>query len=127
VVLRATQYNVRWTVASNAVDYNTNGTAYQPFNAPLTIAVGDSIEFFAVLTPPANFEINFASNPKNVWESPFDPSVNGFTAINPGVANENTANLLVADQSDKTGHTFVFVAALTDGSQQSNPCTFIMS
>jgi hypothetical protein len=113
------QHNVRWTAATNVMELDNNG-AWIPFPpAGLPVAVGDGVQFFAVLTPPADFEIVFPAGLNNgVWASPFDPNQSSFPAINHG-ANENTDNLQVADKSDAAGTKFQFVATLTDGSLQS--------
>jgi hypothetical protein len=121
------QHNVRWTAATNAMELQDDDT-WIPFPpAGLPVEVGDSVQFFAVLTPPADFEIAFPAGLNNaVWASPFDPNRSSFPAINHG-ANENTDNLKVADQSDASGTKFQFVAALTDGSLQSGPYIIVLS
>jgi hypothetical protein len=127
VLARGVQYSVRWTAATNAMDYDDGIHGWQQFLAGgLGLIVGDSVQFFAVLTPPANFEIDFPSplNPNNVWASPFDVDESSFPATNQG-AYENTDNLKVADKSDGLGTKFTFVATLTDGSLQSGPYIFL--
>jgi hypothetical protein len=127
IAARGPQYNVRWTAASNVMELE-NGGAWIPFPpAGLPAAVGTSIQFLAVLTPPADFEIVFPAGQNNgVWASPFDPNQSSFPAINHG-AKENTDSLKVADQSDAAGTKFQFVAALTDGSLQSAPYAITLS
>jgi hypothetical protein len=122
------QYNVRWTAAANAMDYQDGTGSWNPFPpAGLTIATGDKVQFFAVLTPPANFKIDFpsGSNSNNAWESPFNLLQSSFPAVSAG-ANENTDNLAVNDKAD-SGKVFKFVAALTDGSLTSASYIFTLS
>lgn len=114
------QYNVRWTAATNLMEIEVGANQWAPFPpAGLPVAVGDNVQFFAVLTPPADFFIDFPSNlNSNVWASPFSVTQSSFPATNHG-ANETTGNLTVADKSDGPGAVFKFFAALTDGSVQS--------
>jgi hypothetical protein len=121
VIALATHYQVRWTASTNRVEYSHHGQ-WVPFPDPLTISIGDSIEFTAVVTPPAIFEINFPANlnPTVVWQSPFGIQTSAFYAIAPG-ANETTGSLIAKDKSD-SGNTFHFVAQLTDGSITSAVC-----
>jgi hypothetical protein len=80
-----------------------------------------------VLTPPADFFIDFPSNlNSNVWASPFSVTESSFPATNQG-ANETTGALTVADKSDGAGAIFQFFAALTDGSLQSAPYALNMT
>lgn len=118
--VRAAQYNVRWTEATNAMEYDDGIHGWQPFTAAgLAVAVGDNVQFFAVLTTPEDFEILFPSGlNKNSWASPFGLTDFMFLNTNQG-ANENTNNLTVVDQSDRPGTKFTFFAALTNGSYQS--------
>ena len=121
------QYNVRWTAATNVMELEDDGSwiLFPPAGLPVT--VGDTVQFFAVLTQPVDFEIDFpAGLNQNVWASPFDPNQSSFPAMNHG-PNENTDNLKVVDRSDAAGTKFQFVAALTDGSLQSAPFALILS
>ena len=123
------QFNVRWTAASNAMELSVGGNPWVPFPlAGLQVAFNDKVQFFAVLTPPADFEIDFSPilNPDHAWESPFDPETSQFPTVNHG-ANENTANLAVIDKSDPAGTAFKFMASLTDGSVQSAAYMLILS
>lgn len=115
------QHNIRWTAATNVMEVSDGVHPYAPFPpAGLPIAAGDKVQFFAVLTPPADFQIDFPSdlNANNIWESPFYVNQSMFPTISHG-ANENTDNLTVADRSDGAGTHFRFVAVLTDGSEHS--------
>ena len=127
IIATLAQYNVRWTAASNVMELEREG-AWTPFPpAGLAVAVGASVQFFAVLPPQADFEIDFpAELNRSVWASPFDPNQSSFPAINHG-ANENTDDLKVVDKSDGAGTQFQFVAALTDGSLQSAPYALILT
>ncbi len=121
------QYNVRWTVATNVMEIES-GSHWIPFPpAGQNVAFGDKVQFFAVLTPPPDFEIDFPSNlNNNVWASPFSLTESSFPATNSG-SYESTDNLPVADKNDRAGTKFVFRAALTDASKQSDPFTLILS
>ncbi|HME11133.1 MAG TPA: hypothetical protein VKG25_29020 [Bryobacteraceae bacterium] len=121
------QYNVRWTVATNMMEIES-GSQWIPFPpAGQNVAFGDTVQFFAVLTPPQDFEIDFPSNlnRQNVWGSPFSFEGSSFPATNSG-SYESTDNLPVADRSD-LGKDFIFVAALTDGTTQSGQFTLVLS
>jgi hypothetical protein len=127
IAARGAQFNVRWTAATNVMEIESNGAWIQFPPAGLKVAVGDSVQFFAVLTPPADFEILFPPPlNKHAWESPFGLNDFMFLHTNQG-ANENTDNLPVADQSDGPGTQFQFMATLTDGSLQSAPYIIILS
>ncbi len=61
IIATRVEYNVRWTAASNTMELQKNAK-WVPFPpAGLAVAVGASVQFFAVLTPPADFEIDFPS------------------------------------------------------------------
>ena len=84
---------------------------------------GDKVLFQAVLTPPQDFQIVFPAelNP-TVWASPFDVTQNSFQAVDQGPL-ESTNRLPVSDGNDPAGTQFQFVAALADGTAQSDPFT----
>ena len=129
MLARGTQYDIRWTAESNGMEVSAGGNPYKRFPPEgLPIVLGDLVQFFAVLTPPADFQIEFPPdlNSGNVWESPFAIDESTFAAINQG-ANENTENLLVADGSDASGARFQFMAVLTDGSAKSDAFSLILS
>jgi hypothetical protein len=123
------QHNVRWTVASNTMEYQNGANPWVPFPpGGVQIAFNDKVQFFAVLTPPPDFEIIFPVllNPLTAWPSPFNVLDYCFPATTFG-ALESTDNLTVYDQRDKTGTKFKFQATLTDGSKMSDPFTLILS
>jgi hypothetical protein len=123
------QYNVRWTAVYNTMEYQVGAGPWNPFpGGGLGITAGDKVQFFGVVTPPANFQIEFpaGSNGGNAWESPFSLLQSSFPALVPGVPNENTDNLPVKDKTD-TGKSFTFDATLTDGSIKSGSYTFNLS
>jgi hypothetical protein len=123
------QYNVRWTPAGNTMEVQTDAGPWQPFPpAGLPVAIGDMVRFFTVLQPPPTFEIDFPSNSNNnVWESPFDVGQYRYPATSSGANPQSTDNLQVADKRDPSGAVFTFVAALTDGSKQSDKFKLILS
>lgn len=123
------QYNVRWTVDSNTMEYQNGANPWMPFPpAGLPVSFNDNVQFFAVLTAPPDFEIVFPVllNPLTAWPSPFDVLDYSFPATTFG-AVESTDNLTVNDQRDKLGTKFIFQAALTDSSNMSNPFALILS
>jgi len=128
-LVTGTQYSVRWTQATNAMDYLNPATGLWTTFPPsgLSIKVGDGVQFFAVLTSPLDFEIIFPSDSNNnLWASPFSLLDNEFEAINQG-ANETTGLLPVADGKDPAGNGFQFRAQLTDKTSPSAAYKFVLS
>lgn len=123
-----TQYNVRWTAASNKMEISDGSGHWTDFPlGGVSVTAGDKIQFFAVLASAVDFEVDFplVLNPNNAWRSPFCSQDFSFPTIVHG-ANENTADLTVKDKAD-LGKPFTFVAALTDGSITSAGYQFNLS
>lgn len=120
------QIAVRWTAATNIMEYQVGGP-WQPFPDYLSLSIGDKVVFQAVLTPPKDFQIVFPAdlNP-TLWASPFDVTQNSFQAVDQGPL-ESTNILPVSDGNDPAGTQFQFVAALADGTAQSDPFTFALA
>jgi hypothetical protein len=126
--LNPVQHNVRWTVATNTMEYQNGANPWAPFPVGgLDIAVGDNVQFFGVLSPPPpDFEILFPAdlNPGKGWASPFDVEKNIFYHTELSGNTESTGNLPVGDKTDPSGTKFTFVAALTDLSAHSDSFIF---
>src|ERR1700690_637842 len=118
------QFTVRWTEATDTMEYQANGGQWQTFPDPLPVSIGDKVLFQAVLTPPQDFQIVFPPNLNpTFWDSPFNRLRNSFPAVDHGRL-ESTADLLVSDTHEPKGTLFQFQATLADGTVYSDPYAF---